>query len=802
MATLTGTGEYAWSYQGGADQESTAPGDSGWTIGGDHFKNTGQDWSSGTHNALVRADFAFKPSLDASGITDTNATLTLSGHAGSWWFKADNGFFSVNCNDATSASRGLESRLQKRTGYVFTAYSNRDCSTVLATAPKFTTTGVAIGFSNVAATTATMTIVGHTGAWWYQADTGPDNTCARAATTATPAGTTESLTGLTDGGVYTYTAYSKTTCARADELDTATLTMSDVSAGNLDESITEGGSCRVGVHSNVAGKCATAFTTGANHAGYTLKSLTARFDDKDGSPSNISVAIHAADTTNSSHPASAAKVTLTGSNPDTAGLHTFTCTGSGCDLAANTSYFVVMSTSDTTGSRKVAYWWRKTSSNTETLTPAGNGWSIADGGLNDLGSGWTAMTRFATTVMHVAADSKTGFAATSVAAASATLTLSGHTDAWYYKRTHGPADATCRPVAAGTITASPPGLVANTPLYGYTAYSASGCTGTTIGSTAYFSTADAYVENLGTGTIDGITGHLPAPATAVVQRAAAFDTGNAALGYTLKGVTLQFAATTGSPANVVVAIHEPASAGSSDPKTTALVTLTGADQPGAGLHTYACSGSGCALARNTTYLVKVSAPNSPQNGYHSLRLTTSDAETAHPAASGWSIADTSRVKSGGIAWTASGNGETFVAHIAAEANVPTLTASAITATGATLTIAHHTAQWWYKADTGPDATCQGPVAANTSTKALTGLTASTSYVYKAYSASGCADTVLLATASSFTTLTPSLTVSRHHGDDGDAHARGPLRELVLQVHHARDARRHVLRLAVGRSRRT
>ena len=246
----------------------------------------------------------------------------------------------------------------------------------------------------------------------------------------------------------------------------------------------------------------------------------------------------------------------------------------------------------------------------------------------------------------------------------------------------------------------------------------------------------------------------------MVQRAAAFDTGNAALGYTLKGVTLQFAATTGSPANVIVAIHEPASAGSSDPKTTALVTLTGADQPGAGLHTYACSGSGCALARNTTYLVKVSAPNSPQNGYHSLRLTTSDAETAHPAASGWSIADTSRVKSGSNAWTASGNGETFVAHIAAEANVPTLTASAITATGATLTIAHHTAQWWYKANTGPDATCQGPVAANTSTKALTGLTASTSYVYKAYSATGCADTVLLATASSFTTLAPSLTVSQ------------------------------------------
>ena len=42
-----------------------------------------------------------------------------------------------------------------------------------------------------------------------------------------------------------------------------------------------------------------------------------------------------------------------------------------------------------------------------------------------------------------------------------------------------------------------------------------------------------------------------------------------------------------------------------------------------------------------------------------------------------------------------------------------LTASRVTATGARLTIAGHTAQWWYKAAAGPHATCQGPVAANT-----------------------------------------------------------------------------------------
>ena len=81
----------------------------------------------------------------------------------------------------------------------------------------------------------------------------------------------------------------------------------------------------------------------------------------------------------------------------------------------------------------------------------------------------------------------------------------------------------------------------------------------------------------------------------------------------------------------------------------------------------------------------------------------------------------------------------------------TLTASNLGATTARLTIAGHTAQWWYKADVGPHTTCQGPVAANTATKDLTGLTTGTAYNYKAYSATGCADADLLSTTATFTT---------------------------------------------------
>ena len=60
----------------------------------------------------------------------------------------------------------------------------------------------------------------------------------------------------------------------------------------------------------------------------------------------------------------------------------------------------------------------------------------------------------------------------------------------------------------------------------------------------------------------------------------------------------------------------------------------------------------------------------------------------------------------------------------------------------------HTGNWYYKADAAPDNTCQGP-AAQSAIHALTGLTASTTYTYTAYSDSAC--TTKLVTASPFTT---------------------------------------------------
>ena len=83
-------------------------------------------------------------------------------------------------------------------------------------------------------------------------------------------------------------------------------------------------------------------------------------------------------------------------------------------------------------------------------------------------------------------------------------------------------------------------------------------------------------------------------------------------------------------------------------------------------------------------------------------------------------------------------------------DVPTLTTGSVTATGVTLTIANHTAAWWYKSDTAGATTCTS-VAQGTSTATVTGLTPATAYTYTAYSGNACSTSLAVATAAAFTT---------------------------------------------------
>ena len=94
-----------------------------------------------------------------------------------------------------------------------------------------------------------------------------------------------------------------------------------------------------------------------------------------------------------------------------------------------------------------------------------------------------------------------------------------------------------------------------------------------------------------------------------------------------------------------------------------------------------------------------------------------------------------------------GTGAASDASDAAQPIGPELTVTAITATGATLNIANHTGDWYYKHASG---TCSSAVSGSSTT--VGSLTANTSYTFTAYSDSTCATE--LDTASAFPTLPP------------------------------------------------
>ena len=93
----------------------------------------------------------------------------------------------------------------------------------------------------------------------------------------------------------------------------------------------------------------------------------------------------------------------------------------------------------------------------------------------------------------------------------------------------------------------------------------------------------------------------------------------------------------------------------------------------------------------------------------------------------------------------SGTGAESDASTAVAPAAETLTAGSVEATTATLTIANHMGNWYYKANAAPHASCSSSSVSG-KTKDLTGLSSNTSYTYKAYSDSGCSTELASATA--------------------------------------------------------
>ena len=253
--------------------------------------------------------------------------------------------------------------------------------------------------SGVSTTAATLNLANYAGSWHYQSTSPPaDSTSGIACSTAQTA-TTAKLTGLEADSSYSLAAYSDSGCStQLDAVDFST----HLTVGNLDETPAPPiFSCTISGDQ----ACAMSFTTGGGSGGgsgggttsslgFALASVTAKFtttSDPNGNLGDIVVTLHAAATGDAYGdnlvPASATLATLSGDNPYVAPHsgeslvakdYTYTCSGSGCDLDPNTTYFVKFGA--TAGTVNPDYYsWVSTFSQDENLIPGAAGWTLANG---------------------------------------------------------------------------------------------------------------------------------------------------------------------------------------------------------------------------------------------------------------------------------------------------------------------------------------------------------------------------------------------------------------------------------------
>ena len=470
--------------------------------------------------------------------------------------------------------------------------------------------------SNVSDDSATLTIAHHTDAWYYK-HTGAGATCD-----GPVSGTSKDLTGLTAATTYTYSAYSDSGCTSGKLLAAATPFTTGQSISNLSNSKGSGLSF-IGRNAERA----FAFRTGSNTSGYVLKTVTLalrQYDTSGLGGADIAATLHQMKGTGqygaTSEPADTVLATLSGTAPTSTTWTdtTFTCSGSGCNLSPDTTYFVKTAVQN---SQTFRYDWAWTLDSGETKEPGNNGWDILFGHYNDAGLRWQSYSDWH--LAGVVFAPNPSLTASNVAATTATLTIAHHTGNWWYKHTT-PTGGVCSTNAvtgsSATVT-----LSGNTS-YTFAAYSDSSCS-TLLATAASFTTPAATVS------VSNLSGANPGGFWVGPAFAQEFRTGSETGGYTLKSVTLDFSVVTNASA-FSASIRSKQSNG--HPGTTDLATLSGT--PASGQIVFTCS-TNCNLAGSTDYFVYVTASNT---NAALLNATSSDSETLTPSANGWSIANTAR----------------------------------------------------------------------------------------------------------------------------------------------------------------
>ena len=626
------------------NDETLSPANNGWVLGSGYHNISQNTWSTEGSVGRMKVAAVANPYLTAGSFTDTTASLGLASYTGAaWWHKrtAPSGSNACTMVAAGTASVTLSS-LTEHDSYTYKAYDWPGCASGDEVASlTFVPTNDVMTSSKVTETTAKLTLTGHTGNWWLK-QTKPSKSDAA----CDPRGKvgTVSLTGLTASTGYAYAAYDASGCADADKIASASfLTAGPLTVGNL-----TGGTDSANAVGHAFGgpyKSSTAFRTGKNTLGYTLDSVKIQLSAPVGSP--------AGGLTAKLYTATGAETgaLVTGGNPNTlvkdmgtkaspgTGPVTWSCD---CDLQANTVYHVVLEVgaSNTSG----YYRWTNTTSDDQAVTPASEGWEIANEprrsrvvqGNYTWYSGGSRAGRFELTVK----EKGTAFiAASNVTANTATLNVHHHTAAWWYQRTSPAGDATCHSVTAGTTADSLTGLTPGV-TYTYKAYTASGCNDTSkeIGDET-FTAAGESVSNLGETAHNQscyVGAGIPIQGRHLYECAMSFTTGSASGEYAMQKARVNIRNVHGSPGNIRVTLHAD---DSSKPASTALATLSGSNPTARGEYDFTCAN--CYLAPNTTYWLVLAAPNAntSANNMYTWNLTSSSSETPGPSGSGWTIAD-------------------------------------------------------------------------------------------------------------------------------------------------------------------
>ena len=383
------------------------------------------------------------------------------------------------------------------------------------------------------------------------------------------------------------------------------------------------------------------------------------------------------------NPGTTALATLTGTVAN--GETTFTCS-SGCDLDASTPYFVHVSSS-ATGTHFI----RTTQSKNQALQPAANGWAIGDVMHHFTSQAWTTYSTYVLQV-GVEADYAPSLTASSVTATGATLTIAYHHGDWYHKPDtgHGCPLPGPRERDQRDVERSARGDVL--PLLGVQrhtlpdapnklAVTAFVTSGVGVSSLANTRNATEFVGKLGDN---------------AGKAAAQFTVGSNSGGYDLSSATIKIneaTPITGTPGDLTVAIYS----NDNNNKPNALqTTLSGSNPTGAGgEYTYTCS-SNCTLTANGKYHLVLEAPNASANSFYEWDTSASSGWVSVPTTNGWTIGESFYHRNG--VW----GDIDFVLNVPGERNGEfRLTTSGVTATGATLTIANHDGDWYYKATSGP-----------------------------------------------------------------------------------------------------